>query len=87
MGINYKKKYYHTNLLLFHAWTTSGSDIPYRAAASSKRSNSHFTAGGKDSFADNIVVKKSSTNFWIVPYNKVKCYALKGQKILLCYNI
>ncbi|KOX69589.1 hypothetical protein WN51_05144 [Melipona quadrifasciata] len=47
----------------FHACGTSGSTIPCCFAASSKRSNSHFTALGNASFAVSIVFKKSSTNF------------------------
>lgn len=51
----------------FHECTTSGSTIPCFLAASSSRSNSHLTAGGSASFTVRIVMKKSSTNFCIVP--------------------
>lgn len=52
----------------FQACTTSGSVIPCLRAASSNRSNNHFIAGGRASFTVNIVLRKSSTNFCIVPF-------------------
>lgn len=58
----------YSNLFDFHAWTTSGSTMACRRAASSSKSNNHLTAGGKASSAVRIVVKKSSTNFCIVPF-------------------
>ncbi len=46
---------------------TSGLLSPCWAAASSSRSKSHLTGGGKWGGTFRIVPKKSSTNFWIVP--------------------
>lgn len=55
------------HLFDFHAWTTSGSVIPCFLAASSNKSNNHLIAEGSASFTVRIVLKKSSTNFCIVP--------------------
>lgn len=55
-------------LLDFQECTTSGSIMLYFFAASSNKSNNHFTEGGRVSLAAKIVEKKSSTNFCIVPF-------------------
>ena len=52
----------------FQEWMTSGSVMPWSCASESRRSKSHLTGGGRLSLVLSMVLKKSSTNCWIVPF-------------------